>query len=440
MIDEILFVVVMLIFLILGFCIMLGKIRLGGSVNGVKIGLSMVSLVLLLAFARGCSDTIKIYTLLAPMVLIVGTSATVKIIHAIRGNKVDGGRVKSNKKGSKDFAKENNDDDEDSNDPDSDSGMGGGGVSVNLERVTGSITKAIEENLDGFFAEYRSKRGFNFLRDNSIYVRGFVKATIGADTASLDGVIVIQRKIAAVIEFRYIKRGGDIDISPSEGCLFASRHNWPIIYALIVRDDKSAMMRSEEAERKLIQQGVGNVVPFMLAADGKSAKVLAEDKLTSALDAVLKIGSKVNAGAARPWSASARTTSQHSLEVIANVQTVFPMTLFPHRIELDRTKVTIVRRTSPWSSVVVSIRIEDVLNVSCTLGMLFGSITVATRTLNTIDNFEIKGFIRSDVIRLKYLVEGCMIAKRRGINTDELSIHELTDTLQGLGEHADRNQ
>src|ERR1700740_1987539 len=57
-----------------------------------------------------------------------------------------------------------------------------------------------------------------------------------------------------------------------------------------------------------------------------------------------------------------------SHEVLLSANTVFPISLFPDTVTVDRTKVTITRRDFFWSSDVMSIRIEDVLNVTATVG------------------------------------------------------------------------
>lgn len=122
----------------------------------------------------------------------------------------------------------------------------------------------------------------------------------------------------------------------------------------------------------------------------------------------------------------------HSSEVLASAKTIFPF-LFPHEIILDRTKITIVKRNFFWSSDVVSIRIEDILNVSASVGPLFGSVTVASRVMSSIDHFEIDRFWNTDAARLKQVILGYLIARKNGIRTDHLSCKELVETLYELG-------
>lgn len=122
-----------------------------------------------------------------------------------------------------------------------------------------------------------------------------------------------------------------------------------------------------------------------------------------------------------------------SHEMLMSANTVFPFTLFPDTITVDRTKITITRRDFFWSSDVMSIRIEDVLNVAANTGPLFGSLTIASRVMSTVDHFKINLFWRSDAIRLKHMIQGYVIAQHNKIDTAHLSKKELIDTLIELG-------
>jgi hypothetical protein len=122
----------------------------------------------------------------------------------------------------------------------------------------------------------------------------------------------------------------------------------------------------------------------------------------------------------------------HSSEVLASAKTVLPF-LFPHEIILDRTKITLIKRNFFWSSDVLSIRVEDILNVAASVGPLFGSVTVASRVMSSIDHFEVDRFWRSDATRLKQIIQGYLMARQNGIQTDHLNCHELVETLYELG-------
>lgn len=137
-------------------------------------------------------------------------------------------------------------------------------------------------------------------------------------------------------------------------------------------------------------------------------------------------------------SQNLRKIIAQSHEVLASANTVFPVTLFPDTVFVDRTKVTIIRRDFFWSSDTMSIRIEDVLNVSATLGPLFGSLTIVSRVMSTVDHFQINHFWRSDAIHLKHIIQGYVIAQHNKIDVAHLPKDELKKTLVEIGH--DSNQ
>lgn len=125
---------------------------------------------------------------------------------------------------------------------------------------------------------------------------------------------------------------------------------------------------------------------------------------------------------------------EQSRDVLAGAKTVIlPSNLFPDTVTVDRMKVTITQRTFFWSADVVSLRIEDILNVSTSLGPFFGSLTISTRVMNSTDHFVIDGFWRRDAIRLKHIIQGYMIALHQGIDTSQLTTERLIRKLNELG-------
>jgi len=122
-------------------------------------------------------------------------------------------------------------------------------------------------------------------------------------------------------------------------------------------------------------------------------------------------------------------------EVLAEAQTVIlPHNLFPDIIRVDRTRVTITQRTFFWTEKVISLRIEDILNVTCSVGPLFGSLTVSSRVMNSTDHFEINYFWRKDALRLKHLIQGFVIAVHNNVDTAHMSKEQLIDKLSALGD------
>lgn len=122
-------------------------------------------------------------------------------------------------------------------------------------------------------------------------------------------------------------------------------------------------------------------------------------------------------------------------EVLAEAQTVIlPHNLFPDSIRVDRTRVTITQRTFFWSEKVISLRIEDILNISCSVGPLFGSLTISSRVMNSTDHFGINYFWRKDALRLKHIIQGYVIAVHNNVNTAHMNREELIEKLSVLGD------
>jgi len=130
---------------------------------------------------------------------------------------------------------------------------------------------------------------------------------------------------------------------------------------------------------------------------------------------------------------SLKTAAYRSHETLMTANTVFPITLFPDTVTVDRTKVTITRRDFFWSSNVLSIRIEDVLNVQVSVGPFFGSLTIASRVMSTVDHFQINHLWRLDAVRLKRIIQGYVIAQHNNISTAHLDKNSLVETLIELG-------
>ena len=135
---------------------------------------------------------------------------------------------------------------------------------------------------------------------------------------------------------------------------------------------------------------------------------------------------------------SLRRIVRKSHQILATAQTVIlPINLFPDSVTVDRTKVTITKRTFFWTSSVISIRIEDVLNIACSTGPVFGSLTISSRVMNSTDHYEIDYFWRKDALYLKQLIQGYVIAQHNQIETSHLERKELIKTLLELGDDSD---
>lgn len=123
-------------------------------------------------------------------------------------------------------------------------------------------------------------------------------------------------------------------------------------------------------------------------------------------------------------------------EVLARAKTVFPFTMFPDTISIDRTKVTITKRSFLAAGEVVSISIEDVLNVTAGVGPLLGTIQISTRYFDPKMPYVIEHLWRGDALKIKRILQGYIIARQKEIDCSALSTRELARDLDMLGKVA----
>ncbi len=122
-----------------------------------------------------------------------------------------------------------------------------------------------------------------------------------------------------------------------------------------------------------------------------------------------------------------------SHDVLMRATTVFPLTLFPDTITVDRTKLSITHRNFLQSGELLTIRIEDILNVTVSVGPLFGSVKIATRFFDHSEPYDVDHLWRKDALKLKRVVQGYLIAKKQKVDCTKLSTRELVKMLDELG-------
>ena len=123
----------------------------------------------------------------------------------------------------------------------------------------------------------------------------------------------------------------------------------------------------------------------------------------------------------------------HSQDILFIASTVFPFTLFPDTVAVDREKVTVVNRMFFRVAEIVSIRIHDVLNITADVGPFFGAVRIQTRFFES-DIHYIKFLRRDDALRLKRLLQGYVIAAQKEIDCDAFTAEELTKLLDEMGQ------
>jgi len=123
-----------------------------------------------------------------------------------------------------------------------------------------------------------------------------------------------------------------------------------------------------------------------------------------------------------------------SHETIMSATTVFPLTFFPDTITIDRTKLTITHRLFFWTAQVISIKIEDILNVTASVGPFFGSVQIHTRFFDPHKPYVINLLQRKDALKIDRIMQGYSIAMDKNIDLSALDTKELAQKLDELGQ------
>lgn len=123
-----------------------------------------------------------------------------------------------------------------------------------------------------------------------------------------------------------------------------------------------------------------------------------------------------------------------SREVLVSATTVFPFTLFPDTITVDRTKMTIAHRTFFQVAEVSSFNVDDILNVAANVGPFFGSLSITTRFFEGENKpCEVKYLKREDALKIKRILQGYVIAIQKRIDCSVFGRNELVQMLDQLG-------
>ena len=122
-------------------------------------------------------------------------------------------------------------------------------------------------------------------------------------------------------------------------------------------------------------------------------------------------------------------------DILFSANTVFPFTLFPNTITIDREKVTIVHRPFFRMAKIVSVRIHDLLNVESDVGPFFGTLHLTSRYF--LNNPESINFLwRSETAKAQRLLQGYIIAQHEKVNCSNIPKDELIVLLDDLGRGA----
>jgi hypothetical protein len=121
-----------------------------------------------------------------------------------------------------------------------------------------------------------------------------------------------------------------------------------------------------------------------------------------------------------------------SQEILFTAKTVFPFTLVPDTISVDRTNLTIAHRIIFRVATIVTIKIEDIHNIAPNVGPIFGSLRIVTNFYDSESPYTVNYLKREDALKVARIVKGYKTSRQRKIDTSGLGKEELVGLLDKL--------
>jgi hypothetical protein len=166
-------------------------------------------------------------------------------------------------------------------------------------------------------------------------------------------------------------------------------------------------------------------------AEGESDK-----KIESADDENIdKLKSQAEGSKTAKGPEDLRELTAKSQDVLYEATTVWPFTLFPDTIKLDREKLTIANRPFWRVANITSVPVGEIMSAEAIVGPFFGSLHLTFRFFANNER-KLNFLTRKDATEIQRLIHGYIIAHRREIDVSSVSREELIKLLTELGQGA----
>lgn len=124
--------------------------------------------------------------------------------------------------------------------------------------------------------------------------------------------------------------------------------------------------------------------------------------------------------------------TEKAQDILFTADTVFPFTLFPDTITLDREKLTIAERFFFRVARVITVPITSMVSADAHVGPFFGSVHMTSKYF--IDNTHtVKYLWRDQAEEIQRLIQGFIIANEKGIDVSDIDKEDLCALLHDLG-------
>lgn len=120
-------------------------------------------------------------------------------------------------------------------------------------------------------------------------------------------------------------------------------------------------------------------------------------------------------------------------DILFQADTVFPFTLFPDTITLDREKLTIANRFFFRVAKIITVPITSMISAEADVGPFFGTVRMTSKYF--IDSsHEIRYLWRDDATKIHRMLQGFIIAHERGLELHEIDKEDMVVLLEDLGQ------
>ena len=119
-------------------------------------------------------------------------------------------------------------------------------------------------------------------------------------------------------------------------------------------------------------------------------------------------------------------------QTLLQIRSVFPFDLFPTIVTVDRTKITITYHLSFFTSQAQSVLIKDIMTIIVQESFLLSGVEIISRIVQQ-DHIFIPNLSKPDAAKFRQLVEGLMVADKKGVDVSKVSNKELRPKLGLIG-------
>ncbi len=115
--------------------------------------------------------------------------------------------------------------------------------------------------------------------------------------------------------------------------------------------------------------------------------------------------------------------------------TVFPFSIFPTTLIVDRNKVTVREYFFFGSRQLQTFLIQDVMNILVAESLLFASIQLVHSRFPD-EKIDIHNLTKADARKFRLIVQGLMVADKQGLNLTTIPYDELVPKIEQVGKTA----